>query len=1091
MLHLLDTPHWRHAAGRAELPNTLPGWSIAYLAARGAWVTREHLCALLWPDAAAPDAQHSLRVNLYRVRALLQAWGVQAELAVERRRVRLNLPSDVAALRQAMATGDHSAALAWHRQPLLAGMGLPGFAALAEWAELERAALQQLWREAALARLSEAQLAAAPAMELCQILLLADPLDEPALSHQLRRLAELGRHSEARRLYEQFAQRHRHAMGLEPPAMQVFEALQQGRVPAPRATGLATVGAETAETAVGARSVSPDAAPLPAWANGAEVGPAVAAPPARDLFVGRAMELDQLQAMLGADGGHPGRVVSLIGPGGVGKSRLARELVKRLSGQWPQAPIWVALADLGDGAACSRRLAEQLGLALTAAVDPNAQLGPALAQRQALIVLDNAEHLSDLPVLLGQWQQLGSAITWLVTSRQALGLPQERHYTLEGLDCGLEVELEGGAAGSEEGNRGVNPADASVQAEQTLASASESASTSTSTSTSAPASAQHRVATPGAPEAPNTPTPPDTPQPSIFELDAMRLLCARVAVCNSDIDLAAQAGACLALLRATGGWPLAIELAAAAVAQHGVQAVLDDLHQSIDALGGAKAPQQARHDSMRASLMLSWRLLGANEQSALAALGAFRGAFGRAAALAVAGASGPLLARLLQRSLLQVLGPGHYELHPLVAQFAAERLTDTPEHGAQVARAHAQHFSQRLQASAGAAAQELPALWQDIASDFEDHRVAFIQLLAQGEAAGIARSAAAWSAFGSVKGRARELTQLIAAAMPATAADAGARCAVLQAAANLHYRAGELDSAQGLARQALAAAMGLGDDVGQRASQNLLALVLKDQGHYDEAERCARAALQSARAAGAEREVAANANTCAILARLRGDFLAAAALYQEAIAIHRRGANPRSLAMCLNNLGNVHRVQAQLAQAQASFDESLRIAEQHGLASTRAFALVNLGLVHLQAGRLDLALSFAQRAAGDSAAEIGVLLGADVVRTQVAIAQQRHAAAQMSLRALATRAQQAGLHSAMLEAVNCHALMLAALGRPDEALARWLYLIEHPQQPAAERGQAQQQVAALAPTPAERRRAQGQAERFELELLMQAAIAGD
>ena len=74
MLHLLDTPHWRQGESRWDLPDTLPGWTLAFLSVQRDWVARERLCTLIWPDAGVAEAQHSLRVNLYRVRAILAGW---------------------------------------------------------------------------------------------------------------------------------------------------------------------------------------------------------------------------------------------------------------------------------------------------------------------------------------------------------------------------------------------------------------------------------------------------------------------------------------------------------------------------------------------------------------------------------------------------------------------------------------------------------------------------------------------------------------------------------------------------------------------------------------------------------------------------------------------------------------------------------------------------------------------------------------------------------------------------------------------------------------------------------------------------------
>ena len=1014
MLHLLESPHWTTADSRWDLPQTLPAWTIALLAVRRQWVSREHLCTVLWPEAAARQAQHNLRVNLYRVRGLLDDWGLGAALEVERTRVRLPLATDLQRLHQLLAAAPADApagadrssgpsaasvaaagavpalapltlrttALAKYRPSLLPGMAFAGFPALAEWAELERAALQRQWREASLALLATQPTADSPQqaqsrIDLCQALLAQDPLDDEALSHLLRQLAALGRASQARRLFEQFRAQLREQLGVEPPL--ALDALAAGLDGAPGLTP---------------------------------------APPGRDVFVGRAMELSQLDSMLGSSAGH---IVTLLGPGGVGKSRLARELARRLAGRWRDGVAWIALADVDDAAALSTRLAEQIGLALAPRIEVRAQLLAALRERQALIVLDNAEHLPGLAPLLDGLRAAAPGLSWLVTSRSPLTGLVARSYTLEGLDR------------------------------------------------------------PGVDESPQ-----DAAQ--AMACDAMRLLDARVRALQSDADIAPQWPACLALLRAIGAWPLAIELAASAVAQFGAAKVVEELAQTLDVLAAGRAPPQARHDSLRASLALSWRLLEASDQSALAALSVFRGGFTRGAALAGPACSGAALVRLIERALVQPLGNGRFELHPLVGQFAAEQLARNPAHHVAAQRAHAEHYAGRLQACATAGPDQVPALLAELASDFENCRRAWDHLIELGEAALLGRAAPTWAEFGTVRGRARELVPVVAAALPACAGDPAARGALLQAAAVLHFRAGQLDSAQALARDALAAARAAADEPGQRAMLNVLALALKDLGRYAEAEQCAHDALQRCRAAGVEREVAAHANTCAILAKRRGDLAGAGALYAEAIAIHRRSANQRSLATCLNNLGNVQRALAEPAAALACFEESLRVADQHGIASTRAFALVNLAILHQHGGRTELALSYAQRASAEPAAEVGVRLAVEVVHTLVAIEQRDFGRAGQALRALAERARQTGLHAAMLEAVNCHAKLLAAEGQRGGAIVRWLFLIDHPQLPAMERDEAGQALARLAPAADELARGRAMAARFELDLLVQDAV---
>jgi predicted ATPase/DNA-binding SARP family transcriptional activator len=981
MLRLLGTPHWRTPDAQHELPNTLPGWTIAFLAVKGDWVSRDHLLALLWPDAAAAEAQHSLRVNLHRARGVLASWGLTEALQAERKRVRLQLPSDVDELRRSLNRVQVRSLMEIYRQPLLASLTIPAFPALQEWLELERASLHTAWRESLLSHLDESGLAPADTLASCQAMLAADPLDEEALARQMQCLDRMGRAGEAIHLYDAFQARLAQDQAVEPSPM--LQAL---------ATGLA----------------------------GQAATPGGAAAPTRDAFIGRDLELEQLASMVAA---AEGRVITVLGPGGVGKSRVARELLRRLAGRWPEAPAWVALGDLTASVDMLPRLAESIGLGLTPSRDPQSQLVQALAVRQGLIVLDNAEHLSDLPTRLATLQQAAPAVRWLVTSRSPLALPGERCYTLEGLARPNAAEA---APGLEKGRT----------------------------------------------------------------FDAVRLLEARARALDPAFDLAEQWPECLALIEAVGGWPLALELAASALVHIDAAALLADLRLGIDTLAAGRPPEKARHASLRASLDLSWRLLAPTEQTALARLSVFRGGFRRAAALAVADTGAASLATLLERSLVHVAGHGRFELHPLVAQFAVERLDEDEAVRAAARRCHGDHFSARLRACAEPEVAGSGAMLDEIAADFENFRTAWLWLLEQRDARRLGQCAAAWVEFGAAKGRASELAQLVAAAMPATVLDMQARASLLQAAASLRFRAGELDLAQALARDGLQAAAAVGDDASERALLSTLALALKDLGRYDEAEQFAQDGLRRARAAKAEREVAAHANTCAILAKTRGDQAGAAALYEEAIAIHRRSANHRSLAMCLNNLGNTLRALGDLQAAQRHFEESLRTAEQHGIASTRAFALVNLAIVHHQSGHQALAESFAQRARKEPAAEPSVLLAVDAVMVRAALDRRDFDRARVELGALARRARQTGLHAALLEAVASHAKLLAGLGERDGAIARLLYLAQNPQLPAIQRSDVEQVLRSLGPKPDEQVRAERLAGGYELESLIESAAAG-
>lgn len=380
MLRLLGaSPGWFGGTSVHALPDTLPGWTIAYLALAADWVPRERLCALLWPQAAAAEAHHSLRMNLHRIRGILASWGAPEALAAERRRVRLLLATDVA---QFLRDTNGGAPPQPFPGALLDGVCGDGFPALREWLELERAALARRWREATLARLSRIDAASGEARTVAENLLAVDPLDESAVARLLTALRAQGCGEEADRRYAQYRERVHRELGVEPsPAIRAL------------ASGIAVAGERKAAPA--------------------------------STFVGRRWELAQLAERLAAGE----RLVTVVGPGGSGKSALARQFVERIS----QPALWIDLQDLADIDAVAARIAQRLGTPLRDGVDAVPPLARAFGPAPRLLVLDNAEHLPELASFVARLRDATPALAVLVTSRAPLSAPNEAPFPLSGL----------------------------------------------------------------------------------------------------------------------------------------------------------------------------------------------------------------------------------------------------------------------------------------------------------------------------------------------------------------------------------------------------------------------------------------------------------------------------------------------------------------------------------------------------------------------------------------------------------------------------------------------------------------------------------
>src|SRR5262249_23090817 len=139
-------------------------------------------------------------------------------------------------------------------------------------------------------------------------------------------------------------------------------------------------------------------------------------------LVGRRGLLDELAERL-----RRRRLVTLIGPGGVGKTRLAIEAAREVL-ESELMEVWVVeLADVTDGDGVASAIAAALGLPI--AVDPTSDLARIVefvCGRSALIVLDNCEHLLDTSARVAlDLLELCPTIRILATSRERLGVPGE------------------------------------------------------------------------------------------------------------------------------------------------------------------------------------------------------------------------------------------------------------------------------------------------------------------------------------------------------------------------------------------------------------------------------------------------------------------------------------------------------------------------------------------------------------------------------------------------------------------------------------------------------------------------------------------
>ncbi len=391
-------------------------------------IPRDQLGFLLWPDAPEETARRNLTVLLSQLRQALPPDSIVASsagVALDSALVVVDIGMAATLSGAGLRDGrlDLLAAAAdLYRGPFLDGLALPDAEEFQDWLTQERQAWER-WYLDVLSALVEGYAAASEypaAIAAAQRVLATDPLAEEL--H--RRLIELygmnGDRVAALRQFEQCALLLERELGVEPlPATRAaYEVVRDGT-----ATGLATsVTGAAARLVIRSPLSLSGAAASPAASD--EVPPATLPRPANPL-IGRAQELATLLALLQRD---EVRLLTLTGPGGSGKTRLALELLALTASQASTEVFFVPLAALQDPALLLDAIARCCGVPSGDASSTAAALIAALSGRRVLLALDNLEHLLPAAPQLAELLQSLPDLQLLVTSRSVLRLSGEHVF---------------------------------------------------------------------------------------------------------------------------------------------------------------------------------------------------------------------------------------------------------------------------------------------------------------------------------------------------------------------------------------------------------------------------------------------------------------------------------------------------------------------------------------------------------------------------------------------------------------------------------------------------------------------------------------
>jgi predicted ATPase/DNA-binding SARP family transcriptional activator/TolA-binding protein len=872
---------------------------LAYLAYyRGRDQAREVLIDRFWPDADHEAGQVSLRVALNSLRKQLEPPEVprNAVLFADRSHVRLNpaaVVTDVAEFEVALKAADRAATsqerLACLTQAieLYRGELLPGY--YDEWALTERERLNDIYI-GALHRLTDAltqENDVENAIAYAHRALAADALREELHLTLMRLYVASDRPAEALEQYRR------------------LESLLREQVratPSPEARALAQMLLDATQKPAPARRAVPVRKPDMAAQSPRIPSPSHAEPPSPRLplqftrFYGREEELAYLHTLLMSP--NVPRLTTLIGLGGIGKTRAAIEAARAAAAAFDGNACFVSLADLTDASLIPEAIARALSLPLMPDRDPLEQV-LAVLRSPTLLVLDNMEQLlgeeeSDRPDGAQMVQTLLSRapdLVCLVTSRHRLGLPGERVIALTTL-----------------------------------------------------------------------PTPPDAeaiaPEEALRYV-GVQLFVDRAQEVRPDFQITPRnVPAVAALCARLEGMPLALELAAAWAQALTPAQMLERLEARFALLVARGRSSSARHHSLRACIEWSFHLLSPELQRVLVQMSMFHGGWTLEAAEAVCDYRVlESLARLQERSLIVTEENGdtmRYRMLETVREFAGEQGTQADRDA--LAARHAHCFLRLAEESeTGLTGPEQRAWLERLNTEQENLRAALAWALEQSPEIALRLCAAMalcwqWSGRG-IEGR----DWLRRALAQAEACSLEVRVRALLGAGRLALISGDFSEADRLMQECLPLCDAPAQQIQRATALFMLGVACLELGDNSAARTLFEASLILRRESGdIPGSTYALANLGEVASR-EGDLATARRYWEEAAALFRTQGNLFYLEVILSHLGTLALEQGVLERAEALEQEANGIRRQLGKPTTSEFLS---GAIALERGALTEAQAY-------------------------------------------------------------------------------------------------------------------------------------
>ena len=609
-------------------------------------------------------------------------------------------------------------------------------------------------------------------------------------------------------------------------------------------------------------------------------------PVQRTGFVGREKEVAAAKELLLR---QDVRLVTITGPGGIGKTRLATQVASDLVEHFPGGTHFVPLSALSDPDLVASVIVQALGIREAGGQSPLEILKRNLQdslRAPVLMLLDNFEHLVQAVPIVAEILTAGPNVKILVTSRAALHLYGEHEFPLPPL------------------------------------------------------------ALPDSRSMPSVEILSQCPAVALF---VQRAAAARPDFELSRENASAVAGICARL----DGLPLAIELAAARVKVLSPSSMLTRLASRLQLLTGGSRDLPQRQQTLRAAIDWGYDLLSPAEQKLFRRLSVFVGGCDLESVEAVCDTNGDLdldlldgMASMVDKSLVQQVKHGKSEsrfvMLETLREYALEKLEASAE-APLTKRAHAAYYLVLAEENATESSEAEGAGWLErLELEHDNFRAGLEWLTETGNAEWGLRLGTSLFRFWEAREFLAEGRDRLGRLLKLTGGGATTklRMRALFAAGVLAGEQGDYASAAALINHSQDIAQALGDKTGVAVSLNALAVFARDRGDIEVARLLFEASLRLWRELGDQKAIARALSNLANVIKLQGEYSRARELYAECLSIFRDLGDQTGVARSLNYQGDVAHDQGDSSAARTLYEQGLAIFrevdDRWGIAGTLA-----------------------------------------------------------------------------------------------------------------------------------------------------------